>query len=141
MFKSDDKVGNIELLEQEIKNIEGNSSKNKTGYWQKLSEICSKLSTDQLNYINNNENVISKKNKIMEAFNLFLFENFKKDFAEIPNCQKLCDDYIDTIQDTIANYNEQIANTIEENKELKTKIAELERKIKNNEKSNTKGTR
>lgn len=140
MFKSDDRVGNIELLEQKLKHFEEQSSINETGYWQNLSEMCSKLSSDQLNYINNNENVIDKKNKMMEAFNLFLFEKFKKDFAEIPNCQKLCDDYIDTIQDTIANYNEQIANTIEENKELKTKIAELERKIKNNEKSNTKRT-
>lgn len=140
MFKSDDRVGNIELLEQKLKHFEEQSSINETGYWQKLSEMCSKLSSDQLNYINNNENVIDKKNKIMEAFNLFLFEKFKQDFAEIPNCQKLCDDYVDTIQDTIANYNEQITNTIEENKELKTKIAELERKIKNNEKSNTKRT-
>lgn len=138
MFKSTDKVGNIELLEHKLKNLEEQSSTNKTDYWQKLSDVCSKLSADQLNYINNSEKVIDKKNKMMEAFNLFLFEKYKNDFVEIEAFKNLCDDYVDTIQDVIKDYSKQVENTIEENKKLKQKLAELEKKI--NEKSSTKRT-
>lgn len=136
MFKSTDKVGNIKLLEHKLKNLEEQSSTNKTDYWQKLSDVCSKLSADQLNYINNSEKVIDKKNKMMEAFNLFLFEKYKNDFVEIEAFKNLCADYVDTIQDVIKDYSKQVENTIEENKKLKQKLAELEKKI--NEKSSTK---
>lgn len=139
MFESD-RVGNIELLEHKLKNLEDKTSTSKSGYWQKLSDICSKLSADQLNYVTNNQNVIMTKNKMMEAFSLYLFEKYKDDFAEIQNFQTVCDDYIDTIEDTIKEYSNKVTSTFEENKILKNKISELERKLNNNEKSNTKRT-
>lgn len=139
MFESD-RVGNIELLEHKLKNIESKSSTSKSGYWQKLSDMCSKLSADQLNYVTNNQNVIKTKNKMMEAFSLYLFEKYKDDFAEIQTFQNVCDDYIDTIEDTIKEYSNKLTSTFEENKVLKNKINELERKLNNNEKSNTKRT-
>lgn len=137
MFKSD-RVGNIELLEQKIQNLESNVSTSKSGYWQKLSEICSKLSADQLNFITNNQNVITAKTKMMNAFSLYLFEKYKDDFAEIQDFQTLCDDYIDTIEDTLKEYSDKVTSTFEENKALKDKINELERKLNNNEKYNSK---
>ena len=139
MFKSD-RVGNIELLEHKLKNLESKSSTSKSGYWQKLSDMCSKLSADQLNYVTNNQNVIKTKNKMMEAFSLYLFEKYKDNFAEIQTFQNVCDDYIDTIEDTIKEYSNKVTSTFEENKVLKNKINELERKLNNNEKSNTKRT-
>lgn len=139
MFESD-RVGNIELLEHKLKNLENKTSTSKSGYWQKLSDICSKLSADQLNYVTNNQNVIMTKNKMMEAFSLYLFEKYKDDFAEIQTFQTVCDDYIDTIEDTIKEYSNKVTSTFEENKILKNKISELERKLNNNEKSNTKRT-
>ena len=139
MFESD-RVGNIELLEHKLKNLEDKTSTSKSGYWQKLSDICSKLSADQLNYVTNNQNVIMTKNKMMEAFSLYLFEKYKDDFAEIQTFQTVCDDYIDTIEDTIKEYSNKVTSTFEENKILKNKISELERKLNNNEKSNTKRT-
>lgn len=139
MFESD-RVGNIELLEHKLKNLEDKTSTSKSGYWQKLSDICSKLSADQLNYVTNNQNVIMTKNKMMEAFSLYLFEKYKDDFAEIQTFQTICDDYIDTIEDTIKEYSNKVTSTFEENKILKNKISELERKLNNNEKSNTKRT-
>lgn len=137
MFESD-KVGNIELLEHKLKNLENKTSTNKSDYWQKLSDICSKLSADQLNYVTNNQNVTNAKNKMMEAFSLYLFEKYKDDFAEIQTFQTVCDDYVDTIEDTIKEYSNKVTSTFEENKILKNKISELERKLNNNEKSNTK---
>jgi cell division septum initiation protein DivIVA len=136
MFENFNKVGSIEVLEQKLKQLK--TQPNNTSYWQKLSDECSKMSADQLNYLNTCEEVTQAKNQMMEAFNLYLFEKFKDDFSEQEIFRKICDDYQDTILDIAKKYSESIAKTLDENKELKAKIQELERKL-SNAKSNTKG--
>lgn len=139
MFKSYDKVGNIEALEQQIAQEEGKSPElNKSGYWQKLSSYCKNMSADQLNFINNNEKVRQKRALMMEAFNLYLFEKYKNEFSSLENVQPICDDYIDAITKCSEEYSEKAIHAVEENETLKAKIAELERKL--NDKNNSKGT-
>ena len=70
MLKSENKVGSIELLEQKLKSLEAPA--NKTSYWQKLSDKCSKMSADQLNYVQNSEEVIGAKNQMMEALSIHI---------------------------------------------------------------------
>lgn len=134
MFESLNKVGSIESLEEKIKSL----GSNKTSYWLKLSDSCSKMSADQLNYVSNDEAVINAKSKMMDAFSLFLFEKYKEDFASTEMFVKYCDDYIDTINDVSKNYTDSIIKTLDENKELKAKILKLEKEL-NNAKSNAKG--
>lgn len=136
MFGNFNKVGSVEFLEQKLKQLE--TPANNTSYWQKLSDTCSKMSADQLNYVSNNEEVIATKSKMMEAFNLYLFERFKEEFASAEMFTKYCDEYVDKITDIASNYSESIAKTLDENEKLKAKIAKLERAL--NEKSNPKGT-
>jgi cell division septum initiation protein DivIVA len=95
------------------------------------------MSADQLNYVSNNDEVTQAKSRMKEAFNLYLFERFKEEFASTEMFTKCCDDYVDKIIDTASNYSESITKTLDENEKLKAKIAELERKL--NAKSNTKG--
>jgi phage-related minor tail protein len=135
MFENFNKVGSIEVLEQKLKQLK--TQPNNTSYWQKLSDECSKMSADQLNYVSNNDEVTQAKSRMMEAFNLYLFERFKEEFASTEMFTKCCDDYVDKIIDTASNYSESITKTLDENEKLKAKIAELERKL--NAKSNTKG--
>lgn len=137
MFESFNKVGTIETLEQKLKQLEKPASK--SSYWQKLSDTCAKMSADQLNYVQNSEEVLKAKSQVMEAFNLYLFEKFKDDFVEVEMFTKLCDEYVDTITDIAQRYSDGVIKTLDENKELRAKIKELERKL--NEKSDTKGTR
>lgn len=139
MFNRENKVGSIEQLEQKLKSLEVDSSRNKTGYWQKLTDSCAKMSADQLNFVSNNDDVINAKSKMMEAFSLFLFEKYKEDFANLDNFKPYCDDYIDTINDTAKNYYENVSKAIDENKELRARIMKLEKEL-NNAKSDTKGT-
>ena len=133
MFESLNKVGSIESLEEKIKSL----GSNKTSYWLKLSESCSKMSADQLNYVSNDEAVINAKSKMMDAFSLFLFEKYKDEFASNEMFTHLCDEYIDTITDVSVEYTENITKTLDENKELKAKIQQLQREL-NNAKSDTK---
>ena len=138
MFESFNKVGTIETLEQKLKQLEQKPA-SKSSYWQKLSDTCAKMSADQLNYVQNSEEVLKAKSQVMEAFNLYLFEKFKDDFVEVEMFTKLCDEYVDTITDIAQRYSDGVIKTLDENKELRAKIKELERKL--NEKSDTKGTR
>lgn len=135
MFQSLNKVGHIEALEQKLKQ-ELETPASKSSYWQKLSDTCAKMSADQLNYVQNSEEVIGAKTQMMDAFNLYLFEKFKDEFAGVEMFTKLCDNYQDIIADVAQKYSEGVAKTLDENKELKARIKELERKL--NEKSDTK---
>lgn len=129
-----DKVGNIEFLEKQLKSLESKTSTNSTGYWSILSSNCEKMSADQLNFINSNDKVIECKAKMMEAFNLFLFERYKEDFAQVETIRPICDEYINTILQVADDYGDVMKRTLEENEKLKAKIQELERK---NAKQNT----
>lgn len=129
-----DKVGNIKNLEQQLKSLESKTSTNSTGYWQILSSNCEKMSADQLNFINSNNKVIECKAKMMEAFNLFLFERYKEDFAQVETIRPICDEYINIILQVADEYGDVMKRTLEENEKLKAKIQELERK---NAKQNT----
>jgi hypothetical protein len=129
-----DKVGNIEFLEKQLKSLESKTSTNSTGYWTILSSNCEKMSADQLNFINSNDKVIECKAKMMEAFNLFLFERYKEDFAQVETIRPICDEYVNTILQVADDYGDVMKRTLEENEKLKAKIQELERK---NAKQNT----
>lgn len=129
-----DKVGNIKNLEQQLKSLESKTSTNSSGYWQILSSNCEKMSADQLNFINSNNKVIECKAKMMEAFNLFLFERYKDDFAQVETIRPICDEYINTILQVADEYGDVMKRTLEENEKLKARIEELERK---NAKQNT----
>lgn len=132
-----DKVGNIEFLEKQLKSLESKTSTNSSGYWSILSSNCEKMSADQLNFINSNDKVIECKAKMMEAFNLFLFERYKEEFAQVETLRPICDEYVNTILQVADDYGDVMKRTLEENEKLKAKIQELERK---NAKQNTTRT-
>ena len=126
---NDNKVGsNIEQIEQKLKVLEANATTNKTSYWQRLIANCEKMSADQLKFIDTNKNVIEAKAKMMNAFNLYLFERFKEDFASVETLQPICNEYIETILKTSDEYADVLANTLKENEILKQKLLEMERK-------------
>lgn len=105
-------------------------------YWQKLSDYYGRMSADQQNFVSNNEKVLQAKTKMMEAFGLFIFERYKDDFVRLDGFRKLCDDYVDAVIASGQEYSEQVAKMVNENKILRAKVAELERK-QNETKSDT----
>ena len=83
MCKSDNKVGLIEQYKQELKSIQNHSftNSNNIGYWNRLTDYISKFSTDQLKFIDNNQQVIKAHNDMLNTFVQYLFEKNKDDFA------------------------------------------------------------
>lgn len=119
------RVGRIELLEKQINNL--NVQENQTSYWQKLSKMCENLSSDQQEYINTSDEVKKAKLQMMEAFNLFLFESFKEQFAGNDFFLKYCDEYIYKVQDALNAYKSNMSRVIEENKKLKEELEQVKK--------------
>lgn len=136
---NDGRVGEIEYYKQQLATLgQNNVLVKQESYWQKLTDYCSKMSADQQSFVNNSQKVQDSRAMMMEAFMLFLFERHKDEFIQLDNFRGLCDDYINSVIDTSKEYSAQVARTADENKSLKARIAELERKL--NGKSDANGT-
>lgn len=131
MYKSDNKVGLIEQYKQEIKSIQNHSftNSNNIGYWNRLTDYISKFSTDQLKFIDNNQQVIKAHNDMLNTFVEYLFEKNKDDFAAFDEFRPVCDTYIDCVIKTASEYDNKVSEALSENAELKNKLKEYEKRI------------
>ena len=131
MYKSDNKVGLIEQYKQEIKSIQNHSftNSNNIGYWNRLTDYISKFSTDQLKFIDNNQQVIKAHNDMLNTFVQYLFEKNKDDFAAFDEFRPVCDTYIDCVIKTASEYDDKVSEALNENEELKNKLKEYEKRI------------
>ena len=131
MYKSDNKVGLIEQYKQEIKSIQNHSftNSNNIGYWNRLTDYISKFSTDQLKFIDNNQQVIKAHNDMLNTFVQYLFEKNKDDFAAFDEFRPVCDTYIDCVIKTASEYDDKVSEALNENAELKKKLKEYEKRI------------
>ena len=136
---NDGRVGEIEYYKQQLANLgQNNVPVKQESYWQKLTDYCSKMSADQQSFVNNSKEVRDSRAKMMDAFNLYLFERHKDEFIQLDDFRELCDRYVDSVLSTSQEYSVQVARTADENVSLKARIAELERKL--NAKSDANGT-
>lgn len=136
---NDGRVGEIEYYKQQLANLgQNNVPVKQESYWQKLTDYCSKMSADQQSFVNNSKEVRDSRAKMMEAFNLYLFERHKDEFIQLDDFRGLCDKYVDSVIATSKEYSAQVARTADENVSLKARVAELERKL--NAKSNADRT-
>lgn len=131
MYKSDNKVGLIEQYKQELKSIQNHSFTNSDniGYWNRLTDYISKFSTDQLKFIDNNQQVIKAHNDMLNTFVQYLFEKNKDDFAAFDEFRPVCDTYIDCVIKTASEYDDKVSEALNENAELKNKLKEYEKRI------------
>ena len=130
MYKSDNKVGLIEQYKQELKSIQNHSFTNSNnGYWNRLTDYISKFSTDQLKFIDNNQEVIKAHNDMLNTFVQYLFEKNKDDFAAFDEFRPVCDTYIDCVIKTASEYDDKVSEALNENAELKNKLKEYEKRI------------
>lgn len=131
MYKSDNKVGLIEQYKQELKSIQNHSftNSNNIGYWNRLTDYISKFSTDQLKFIDNNQQVIKAHNDMLNTFVQYLFEKNKDDFAAFDEFRPVCDAYIDCVIKTANEYDDKVSEALNENAELKNKLKEYEKRI------------
>ena len=128
MYKSDNKVGLIEQYKQELKSIQNHSftNSNNIGYWNRLTDYISKFSTDQLNYIDSNKEVVKAHSDMLQAFLLYMFDKHKDEFVALDNFRPICDTYINSVIQAGEQYTKENDNLRQRLKEYEKRIAELE---------------
>ena len=129
MYKSDNKVGLIEQYKTELATLQHKKSVNDISYWNKLTDYTNKFSTDQLKFIDNNQEVIKAHNDMLNTFVQYLFEKNKDDFATFDEFRPVCDAYIDCVIKTANEYDDKVSEALNENAELKNKLKEYEKRI------------
>jgi cell division septum initiation protein DivIVA len=117
------KVGTIEALQKQIQDLNA-QAENKTSYWMKLDRMCENLRSDQQRHLNTCNEVIKAKEQLVDSFNLFLFENFREQFAASEKYKIVCDNYIDSIQDSLTDYSTNMEKLREENEKLRKLLEE-----------------
>ena len=126
------KLSEIDEYKQELNRLYRNTENNApSGYWNRLGDYTAKMSPDQQVFVNKSQEVIEAKRAMFEGFSLYLFEKFKDDFCRIEDFRALCDKYVDCVINAGNSYEGHITQMMDENKELKKRITELERKLSN----------
>lgn len=126
MFESDNKVGLIEQYKTELATLQHKKSVNDIGYWNKLTDYTNKFSTDQLNYIDSNKEVVKAHSDMLQAFLLYMFDKHKDEFVALDNFRPICDTYINSVIQAGEQYTKENDNLRQRLKEYEKRIAELE---------------
>ena len=126
MFESDNKVGLIEQYKTELATLQHKKSVNDISYWNKLTDYTNKFSTDQLNYIDSNKEVVKAHSDMLQAFLLYMFDKYKDEFVALDNFRPICDTYINSVIQAGEQYTKENDNLKQRLKEYEKRIAELE---------------
>ena len=97
--------------------------------WQRMTDHLLKMTQDQIAFINNDANVIKKKQDLNSTFIEWLFEKYKNEFVSYPVFEKLSQDYVDCVIFSAQEYSNQQASMQKDNAALRKEVEEL-RKFK-----------
>lgn len=120
----------ISELEQRLKQIKEEESKSpKATVWQRLDDSLSRMTDEQLRYVNTDKESITKKQELNVLFTDWLFERYKSDFVSIPMFEQKAQEYVDSILKASEEFSAKRANMQQENELLRSEVEEL-RKVK-----------
>lgn len=97
--------------------------------WQRMTDHLLKMSQEQIAFINQDANVLKKKQDLNATFIEWLFEKYKNEFVSLPVFEKLSQDYVDSVIVSSQEYAKQQATLRQSNDALLKEVEEL-RKFK-----------
>ena len=104
--------------------------KPQTKYWERLKDATGAMDVAQITWVMSQKEVKEAYDRLMAAFNSYIFERYKEDFAGIKAYQPLVDDYINTIIKSAEHFGQHAKDLEAENEKLKQQIAELMKNVK-----------
>ena len=93
--------------------------------WKRLQDATTSIDMSQSNWIMSQETVKSAYGDLMQAFQHYLFERFKDDFASLPLYQDIISKYVDSVLAAAQGFAKRTEQLERENEELKRKLEEL----------------
>lgn len=94
-------------------------------HWKRLQDATNSIDMSQSNWIMSQESVKSAYGDLMQAFQHYLFERFKDDFAGLPLYQDIISKYVDSVLSAAQGFAKRTEQLERENAELKKKLEEL----------------
>lgn len=102
---------------------------NNASVWQRLQDNLSRMSNEQLAFINKDPDCVAKKTAMNSVFIEWLFEQYKNDFVQVSQFNSLANEYVDCIITKADDFSKRQANLVQDNENLRKELEEL-RKFK-----------
>lgn len=93
--------------------------------WKRLQDATVSIDMSQSNWIMSQESVKAAHGDLMQAFQHYLFERFKDEFASLPLYQDIVSKYVDSVLTAAQGFAKRTEQLERENEELKRKLEEL----------------
>lgn len=122
----------VETYKSKLEDFKTATSAQPQTVWDRLNKVLSSLTPEQTAYMESSEDIMMKKQKLLEHFNAWLFEKYKTDFVSIPAFSKEAEDYVSSLEASVsefAEHNKKILQDyhikLKENEELKAELKRL----------------
>lgn len=94
--------------------------------WSRLTDYAAKVSPDRLQLAVEDSAVAAKRDALLSSFLVYLFEEHRHAFAALPQYRDMCEEYVSALINASETILQQEKSAMEENEQLKKRIAELE---------------
>lgn len=115
-------------LAQKISQIQQQVANN-ASVWQRLQDSLSRMSNEQIAFIDKDPDCVAKKTSMNSVFIEWLFEKYKNDFVQVSQFNSLANEYVDCIITKADDFSKRQANLVQDNENLRKELEEL-RKFK-----------
>lgn len=112
----------LERYEEELNRIQTNVSE-QDSLWKRLETVLSSLTPEQVAFMESNKEVIQKKQRLLEHFNDWLFEKYKREFVSLEPFKVETEDYIKCLEDSVKDFAEKNRQVIQD---YDNKVREVE---------------
>lgn len=104
-------------------------SSNEHAIWKKGRDYIEKISTDQRNFIQNNQEVQQAELMMLASFTKNLFLQNKNQFMDIEEHRQLCSKYVDTMIKVSNEYSDNIIEKAQKFDDLESKFKKMEQEL------------
>ena len=102
---------------------------NNASVWQRLQDNLSRMSNEQIAFIDKDPDCVAKKTSMNSVFIEWLFEKYKNDFVQVSQFNSIANEYVDCIITKADDFSKRQANLVQDNENLRKELEEL-RKFK-----------
>lgn len=114
------------MLESALEQIKTQMDKSvEPSPWDRLKTATGNMDASQIKWVLGRKEVADAYEKMISAFNTWMFENNKDSFGRLPAYRPLVDEYINAVIQSAQEYGQRAQNLEAENAVLRKQLEEL----------------